>query len=242
MKIRKISFTGSAFTGKKVMAMAATSNLKRCTLELGGKSPCIIFDDADIENTLDVYVTTSPLLVARMLTKDFRCSTSFLFNTTQACIAASRTFVHESIAEKFIESLKERFVASKAGMGEPTAPTTAIGPLVDKIQFDRVMSYIESGKAEAELAVGGKRHGEKGWYVEPTIFLNPKEDARIWREEIFGPVLSIRTFKTEEEAIRLANDTNYGLSCEFIELMQTILALTPFLAKLQFTRNLSLVP
>lgn len=198
------------------MAMAATSNLKRCTLELGGKSPCIIFDDADIENTLDVYVMEPSAQTARILTEEARCSTHFLFNTTQACIAASRTFVHESIAERFIEALKERFVAIKAGMGEPTAPTTAIGPLVDKIQFDRVMSFIESGKTEAQLAVGGKRHGDKGWYVEPTIFLNPKEDARIWREEIFGPVLSVRTFKTEEEAVKLANETSYGLSCKFV--------------------------
>nr|AMJ52086.1 lijG [Ascomycota sp. F53] len=194
MKISKISFTGSAFTGKKIQAMAASSNLKKCTLELGGKSPCIVFEDVDIENTLDV------------------CSSQFLFNTTQVCIATSRTFVHESIADQFIEPIKQRFSGAKAAIGSPSAPTTGIGPVVDKKQSDRVMSFIEAGKDEAELAVGGGRHGDKGFFIEPTIFLNPKDDARIWREGVFGPVLSIRTFKTEEEAVKLANDTIFGLS------------------------------
>lgn len=93
-------------------------------------------------------------------------------------------------------------------------PKTFLGPLVDGKQFERVMNYLEIGKNEAELVTGGNRKGNSGFYVEPTIFLNPKDDARIYREEIFGPVITLRTFKTEEEAIKLANDTSYGLSGE----------------------------
>jgi len=96
-------------------------------------------------------------------------------------------------------------------------PTTFFGPLADKKQFDRVMGFLEIGKTEAELITGGKRKGTKGYYVEPTIFLNPKEDARIYREEIFGPVIAIKTFKTEDEVVEMANDTSYGLSCEYAE-------------------------
>ncbi|OCK78758.1 aldehyde dehydrogenase [Lepidopterella palustris CBS 459.81] len=198
MNIQKISFTGSVFVGKKVQELAAKSNLKRVTLELGGKSPSFIFDDADIENALTHH------------------SQNFLFNTGQICVSTSRTFVHEAIAPKFIEALKGRFEAASNGIGIPMEPMTFIGPLADKKQFDRVMEFIEIGKGEAELITGGTRKGDKGWYVEPTIFLNPKVDARIYREEIFGPVMAIRTFKTEEEAIELANDTNFGLSaCVF---------------------------
>lgn len=170
------------------------SNLKRVTLELGGKSPSIIFEDADIENAL------------------VHSSQNFLFNSGQACVATSRTFVQESIAEKFVQQLKARFEQFKHTAGPPADPKTFLGPLVDGKQFERVMSYLEIGKDEAELITGGGRHGDKGFYVEPTIFLNPKDDARIYREEIFGPVLTIRTFKTEEEVIEMANDTTYGLS------------------------------
>lgn len=100
-------------------------------------------------------------------------------------------------------------------MGQPSDPNTFLGPLADGKQFERVMSFLDIGKEEAELLTGGARHGDHGWYVQPTIFLNPKDDARIYREEIFGPVLTIRTFKTEEEAIKLANDTSFGLSCKY---------------------------
>jgi len=174
----------------------APSNLKRVTLELGGKSPSLIFPDANFEIALQHH------------------SQNFLFNSGQACIAASRTFVHEDIAEKFIQELKTRFEQLAHAMGQPSDPNTFLGPLADGKQFERVMSFLDIGKEEAELLTGGARHGDHGWYVQPTIFLNPKDDARIYREEIFGPVLTIRTFKTEEEAIKLANDTSFGLSCE----------------------------
>lgn len=173
-----------------------SSNLKRVVLELGGKSPSLIFSDANLENALQHH------------------SQGFLFNTGQACVAASRTFVEESIAPKFIEELKKRYEQLAQKTGDPADSNTYWGPIVDAKQFERVMSFLDIGKNEAELVTGGTRRGEKGFYVEPTIFLNPKDDARIYREEIFGPVITIRTFKTEEEAIRLANDTSYGLSCK----------------------------
>lgn len=144
-------------------------------------------------------------------------SQGFLWNNSQACVATSRTFVHEDIAPRFIEQMKERFIELKQGIGHPEDPKTFIGPLVDRIQFERVIDLIESGKREGELIVGGNRIGNKGYYVEPTIFLNPKNDARIYREEIFGPVLIIKTFKTDEEAIKLANDTTFGLSGKYID-------------------------
>lgn len=164
------------------------------TLELGGKSPSLIFPDADIENALTHH------------------SQNFLFNSGQACIAASRTFVHEDIADEFVKQLKVRFEQLSHAIGAPDKDKTFMGPLVDVKQFDRVMQFLEIGKTEAELVTGGVRKGDSGFYVEPTIFLNPKDDAKIYREEIFGPVITIRTFKTEEEAIKLANDTAFGLS------------------------------
>jgi aldehyde dehydrogenase (NAD+) len=124
--------------------------------------------------------------------------------------------VQKSIAPKVIEALKVAFKQSEAAFGgNPAEPTTMLGPLADKLQFDRVISFIESGKKESggELLVGGERiEGHKGLFVQPTIFLDAKEDSKIYREEVFGPVLNIRTFETEEEAIKLANDTNFGLS------------------------------
>lgn len=140
----------------------------------------------------------------------------FLMNTSQVCAAASRVFVQKSIAPKFIEALKGAFQGAEGAFGQdPREQSTQLGPLADKIQYDRVMSFIESGKSDsgAELLVGGgKIEGQKGLNVQPTIFLNAKEDAKIYREEIFGPVLNIKTFETEEDAVRLANDTSYGLS------------------------------
>lgn len=165
-------------------------------MELGGKSPSLIFPDADMDNALQHH------------------SQNYLFNTGQACIAASRTFVHEDIASKFIEELIKRYEQLANATGDPADPNTFLGPIVDRKQFDRVMSFVDIGKKEAELVTGGTRRGDTGFYVQPTIFLNPGDDARIYREEIFGPVLTIRTFKTEEEAIKLANDTSYGLSCK----------------------------
>jgi aldehyde dehydrogenase (NAD+) len=103
-------------------------------------------------------------------------------------------------------------------MGDPTDPSTMLGPLADRKQFDRVMEYLERGKQEAKLVIGGGRKGDKGNFIEPTIFLDPSTDSRIYKEEIFGPVLVIKTFKTEEEAIELANKTSYGLAGKFVRM------------------------
>jgi aldehyde dehydrogenase (NAD+) len=134
--------------------------------------------------------------------------------------AASRVFVHVSIVESFVAGLKERF--DNVAMGQdPSLESTVLGPIVDKIQFDRVKLYLESGEKEsgAELVTGGACGAAgNGLYIKPTIFLNPKKDAKIFTEEIFGPVLSICTFETEAEAIELANDTSYGLSGTFFPL------------------------
>lgn len=129
--------------------------------------------------------------------------------------AASRVLVEESIAEKFLGATKAIFEAAGKGMGaDPLAMTTQHGPVVDKLQFDRIMSFIDAGKKSATLLSGGNRIGSKGCFIEPTLFLNPSSDNPIWKEEVFGPVLTVKTFKTEEEAIESANDTVYGLAGE----------------------------
>ncbi|KAJ5220568.1 aldehyde dehydrogenase [Penicillium chermesinum] len=185
MDIDKISFTGSTGTVRKVQDAATKSNLKRVTYELGGKSPAVVFEDADIERNL------------------FWCTFGITGNSGQVCTATSRLFVQESIAEKFIE----------ATLGaDPMSPETQYGPLVDKAQYERVRIYIDDAQKVLSPVVGGDTYSVDDYYVAPTIFLNPPSDAKIYREEIFGPVLCIKTFKTEEQAIALANDTNYGLA------------------------------
>lgn len=197
MEIAKISFTGSTAAGRLVQIAAAKSNLKHCTLELGGKSPSIVFNDADLENAVRYN------------------SEGFLLNSGQVCSAGSRVLVQEGIAPKFVEALRDAFLKFNQAVGDPALEQTFMGPLADKAQFDRVMSFLEHGKKEGvEMITGGVRKGDKGRFIEPTLLLNPDLNSKLYTEEIFGPVLSIRTFKTEEEAIKLANDTTYGLSCE----------------------------
>ncbi|KAH7385690.1 aldehyde dehydrogenase domain-containing protein [Pyrenochaeta sp. MPI-SDFR-AT-0127] len=193
MRIRKISFTGSLATGRKIQEAAARSNLKRVTLELGGKSPAVIFDDANLDNALTWTVN------------------AILTRSGQLCVAASRVYVQKSISKRFIEEYKNRMAAATNDMGDPQDPATKLGPLVDESQLARVKNMVERGKLEAELLVGGAQHSNSGCYMQPTVFLNPKHDAEIYRNEIFGPVSVIKTFETEEEIIQLANDTEYGL-------------------------------
>lgn len=177
---------------------AAKSNLKKVTLELGGKSPALIFDDADLDNAV------------------LHNATSFLRNSGQICFAASRVLVQEGIAPRFVEAIKTAFEEADGKMGDPGLEQTAFGPLADKKQFDRVMGFLRDGKEEGvQVLVGGERKGEKGTFVQPTVFLNPDVKSRVYTDEIFGPVISVRTFKTEEEAVELANDTTYGLGCKF---------------------------
>ena len=195
MNIWKISFTGSTASGRKVQDAATKSNLKIVTLELGGKSPAIIFNDADLENALTMN------------------SRGFLLNASQICAVCSRTLVQESIASQFLERLQKKFEEMSELMGDPTDPKTYIGPLADKAQFDRVLSFLEAGKSSAaKILSGGGRKGNTGYFVEPTIFVNPDDEDRIYKEEIFGPILSVKTFRTEEEAIEMANATSYGLA------------------------------
>ncbi|KAF2006273.1 aldehyde dehydrogenase [Amniculicola lignicola CBS 123094] len=194
MKIRKVSFTGSISTGKKIQEMAAKSNLKRVTLELGGKSPAVIFDDCNLENAV---TWTANAITA---------------NTGQVCFAASRVYVQEGIYEKFIQKYKEAMQNKAKEVGNPEDEGTNIGPLVDEAQFKRVSGFIERGqKGQGKLLVGGQRIGDKGYYIEPTVFTDVDINSEIHTEEIFGPVSVVRSFKTEEEIMKLSNGTNFGL-------------------------------
>ncbi|RSL41468.1 hypothetical protein CEP54_015815 [Fusarium duplospermum] len=193
MRIRKISFTGSVATGKKIQVARAQSNLKRVTLELGGKSPAVIFDDANLDNALE---WTIKAIMAR---------------TGQVCIAASRVYVQKTISDEFIKKYVAKMGEALNHMGDPEDPEVAYGPLVDKLAFDRVKGMIERAKNDAELVVGEKTIGDKGCYIEPTVFVNPKPDAEIATDEVFGPVSVIQTFETEEEVLAKANDSEFGL-------------------------------
>lgn len=193
--INKISFTGSIAAGKAVQGTATKSNLKRVTLEMGGISAALVFDDADLSITIPAV------------------GPGFLTNSGQICTAASRVLVQESIAPKAHLRPQGHLRPVRRPLdANPQDPTAQLGPLVDKLQLDKVMTYISSGTSTSALIVGGVRHASTGFGVDPTIFLNPAVDAKIWKEEIFGHVLAIRTFKTEAEAIALANDTDYGLA------------------------------
>ncbi|WP_295119066.1 aldehyde dehydrogenase family protein [uncultured Chitinophaga sp.] len=193
--IAKISFTGSTVTGKTI-ARGAVDTMKRVTLELGGKSPNILLDDADLTKAI-------PLAVAAAYT-----------NSGQACIAATRLLVPEKLLNEVKTLVKTTVEQLK--VGDPAQEDTVVGPMVSKKQWERVQSYIKLGLEEgAELLVGGVGQPaglEAGNFVKPTVFVNVRNDMRIAREEIFGPVLSIISYKNEEEALQIANDTDYGLS------------------------------
>lgn len=140
-----------------------------------------------------------------------RTINAILARSGQVCVAASRVYVQNSIASEFISKYKERMLVAVEKLGDPLEQTTGMGPLVNKAALERVSKMIERAKSEAELVVGGARHGEQGCFIEPTVFLNPKKGAQIYSDEVFGPVAVIRTFETEEEVLRMANDTEYGL-------------------------------
>jgi len=190
--VDKISFTGSTVVGKQVMRVAADS-LKKVSLELGGKSPNIIFPDADLDQALDFAVR------------------SFCGNSGQVCSAGTRVFVQQDLQDEVAERVVKLTRTYK--VGAPFAADTKLGPLVSAVQRDRVMGYIDAGKAEgARLQCGGGRVGERGYFVQPTVFSDVDNRMKIAREEIFGPVLSIIPFKDEADAIVKANDTTYGLA------------------------------
>ena len=193
MDVDKVAFTGSTVVGRTIMKAAAGSNLKKVTLELGGKSPNIVFDDADIDNAISWV------------------NFGIYFNHGQCCCAGSRVYVQEGVYDKFLERFRAR--ASQNKVGDPFAQDTFQGPQVSKVQFDRIMGYIDAGKqAGAKVETGGERKGDVGYFIEPTIFSNVTEDMKIMQEEIFGPVCSISKFGTKEDAIRIGNSTTYGLA------------------------------
>jgi betaine-aldehyde dehydrogenase len=196
-RIEKISFTGGVETGKKVMASAASSSLKEVTMELGGKSPLIVFPDADIERAADIAVMAN------------------FFSSGQVCTNGTRVFVHAAISDIFQAAVLER--VARIRLGDPTDPSTNFGPLASFAHMEKVLGLIEQGVRDgARLLTGGKRvtHGAygKGAYVAPTVFADCSDDMRIVREEIFGPVMSILSWKQEAEVIARANNTHFGLA------------------------------
>ncbi|MCO5162793.1 MAG: betaine-aldehyde dehydrogenase [Mesorhizobium sp.] len=194
--VAKVSLTGSVPTGKKVLALAG-SQMKHATMELGGKSPLIVFEDADLENA-----------VSGAMLGNF-------YSTGQVCSNGTRVFVEKDLHGRFVDRLVER--TKKIRLGDPLDPETQMGPLINKAQHDKVLGYIEIGRKEgATLATGGgapKLQGfENGFYVEPTVFTGVTDDMTIAREEIFGPVMSVLSFDAEDEVVARANDTEFGLS------------------------------
>ncbi|KAL7282069.1 hypothetical protein ACG7TL_003538 [Trametes sanguinea] len=192
MDVDKVAFTGSTVTGRRIMEAAAKSNLKKVSLELGGKSPHIVFESADLDQAANWT------------------GLGILYNTGQDCTAGSRLFVQDTIYDKFINILVEKFKQLKVTNGFDEE--AGAGPVVSKMQYDKIFSYIEAGKQQGAKAVlGGEKRPGKGYFVDPTIFVDVKPDMKIVRDEIFGPVLAVAKFSTEEVAIELANDTSYGL-------------------------------
>jgi 5-carboxymethyl-2-hydroxymuconic-semialdehyde dehydrogenase len=190
--IKAIAFVGESKTGSMIMKQGADT-LKRVHFELGGKNPVVVFDDADLDRALDAAIFMIYSL------------------NGERCTSSSRLLVQESIAKEFEAKLIER--VNNIKVGHPLDPTTEVGPLIHKVHFDKVTSYFETAKQDgASIAAGGTRVGDQGWFVRPTLFTNATNDMTIAQEEIFGPVLTSICFKDEDEALSLANDTQYGLT------------------------------
>ncbi|XP_058112303.1 aldehyde dehydrogenase family 2 member B7, mitochondrial-like [Magnolia sinica] len=193
MDVDKLAFTGSTATGKIVLELSSKSNLKPVTLELGGKSPFIICEDADVDQAVEL------------------AHFALFFNQGQCCCAGSRTFVHERVYDEFVEKAKAR--ALKRVVGDPFKKGVEQGPQIDLEQFEKIMKFIKSGiESGATLESGGERLGSKGYYIQPTVFSDVKDGMAIATEEIFGPVQSILKFNDLDEVIRRANATRYGLA------------------------------
>lgn len=196
MDIRVINFTGSTLTGRAIQTAASSSNLKKVILELGGKSPTLVFEDADIaEAAADT-------------------AKSVLFNSGQTCMAGTRIYVQESVANSFMSAFVKIFSAARKG--DPLLPDTEMGPQADKKQFEQIKTYLATARSEATgtLLTGGRashKAGDGGFFIEPTAYCHVAEDSKTQREEIFGPFVNINSFKTESEAIQKANATEYGL-------------------------------
>jgi betaine-aldehyde dehydrogenase len=195
----KLSFTGSSLTGKKCLS-ASVEHLRPTTLELGGKSAMIVFEDADIDSTIDWALL------------------GIFLNSGQVCCATSRMLLHESIYDRFLEKLKAKAEGIKEG--DPLAKDTQMGAIVSQAQYEKVKSFIATAKEKksGNLLTGGEEFPQtvpselsKGYFIKPTIFTNVDQNSEIWTQEVFGPVLSVVPFKTEKEAVLMANATSYGL-------------------------------
>ncbi|KAJ5740467.1 hypothetical protein N7493_000339 [Penicillium malachiteum] len=189
MKVRAISFTGSSLTGQRIHAASAKSNLKHVHTELGGKSPAIIFDDANLESAAQHTMF------------------GIQFNSGQVCIANSRIYVQDNVKENFMHHFQAAMASVK--MGDPLDPNTQHGPQIDHLQYKRVKEFIEIAEKEGKITLGG--NPDEGYFIKPTIIEDLSEDSRVMKEEIFGPVVAVQTFKTEEEVIQKANATEFGL-------------------------------
>jgi aldehyde dehydrogenase (NAD+) len=193
MDVDKVAFTGSTEVGRLIMEAAAQTNLKRVTLELGGKSPNIVFADADLDEAIE------------------GSHFGLFFNQGQCCCAGSRLFVERKIYDEFVGRSVDR--AKRRTVGDPFDPATEQGPQVDDTQFEKVMGYIESGRRDgANLRCGGGRVGDRGYFIQPTVFSDVKDGMKIAQEEIFGPVMSILPFDGLDEVVERANRTMYGLA------------------------------
>ncbi|MER9612184.1 aldehyde dehydrogenase family protein [Mesorhizobium sp. M0312] len=192
-RVGKIAFTGSTTVGQGIMRNGA-GTMKHLTMELGGKSPNIVFADADIDVAIQAAFW------------------GIFWNKGEVCVAGSRLLVERACYDEAVEKLSA--MAKSATLGDPLDPATMIGPIASRGEYDKVLSYVEAGKRTARLAAGGgtRQVNGKGLFIEPTIFADATNGLRISREEIFGPVLPVIPFDSEEDAIRIANDTSYGLA------------------------------
>ena len=190
--VDKIAFTGEGTTAK-IIQREAVETMKRLTFELGGKSPNVIFADSDLDAAIE------------------GAHFGLYFNQGQCCCAGSRLFVEEKVHDELIDRLQEK--NGDRRVGDPFDPETQQGPQVDEAQFDKILKYVDIGKQDgAKMVSGGKRVGDSGFFIEPTLFAGVTDDMRIAREEIFGPVLSVLKFKNVDEIIKRSNDTNFGLA------------------------------
>ena len=195
MDVDMVSFTGSTEVGRYFLKYSADSNLKEIVLECGGKSPQVIFDDADLDGAVDHVLAAA------------------FWNMGENCSCGSRLIVQSGIKDTLIARLRERLSEWKVGL--PTDASVRIGPMVEQVHFEKVRAFLQGAEAEgARLVHGGRIHSDlgSGWYVEPTIFDQVSSGSRLFQEEVFGPILAVTPFETEEQAINLANDSHYGLA------------------------------
>lgn len=191
-KVDKIAFTGSTEVGKIIMK-SASGTLKKVTLECGGKSANIVLDDANLDLAVDGAIYAA------------------FYHQGQCCEGGTRLLVHENVYDAFTEKLRAK--TEKMKIGDPMDKSTDVGPVVNESQFNTVMSYIKTGIGEgAKLLTGGKKFGDKGYYIEPTVFIDATNDMKISQEEIFGPVVTVLKFHDDDEAVKIANDSIYGLA------------------------------